>query len=53
MTYSSPCLIAFVFTFCRSDPVPGSVIAMAPTASPLAILGNQVFFCSSEPYSRM
>ena len=26
---------------CRSEPVPGSVIAIAPTSSPVAILGSQ------------
>ena len=50
ITYSSPCLIALVLTLCRSEPVPGSVIAIAPTSSPLASLGSQRCFCSSVPY---
>ena len=52
MTYSSPSRMALVLTLCRSDPVPGSVIAMAPTASPLASFGSHSCFCSSVPYSR-
>jgi hypothetical protein len=39
-TYSSPSLIALVLMFCRSEPVPGSVIAIAPTASPEASFGQ-------------
>ncbi len=49
MTYSSPVRIALVLMLCRSDPVPGSVIATAPTNSPLAIPGSQRCFCSSVP----
>ncbi len=49
MTYSSPSRIALVLTLCRSDPVPGSVIAIAPTSSPDASRGNQRCFCSSVP----
>jgi hypothetical protein len=33
----------------RSLPAPGSVIAIAPIASPLAIRGSQCDFCSSVP----
>ena len=49
MTYSSPSRIALLLTFCRSEPVPGSVIAIAPTSSPLARRGSQFRFCSSVP----
>jgi hypothetical protein len=31
------------------EPVPGSVMAMAPISSPLAIFGSQRCFCSSLP----
>ena len=48
-TSSLPFLSAVVRTPCRSLPVPGSVMAMAAITSPLAILGNQVRFCSSLP----
>lgn len=48
-TYSSPSRTALVFTFCRSEPVPGSVIAIAPTTSPLAIFGSHCRFWSSLP----
>ena len=34
---------------CRSEPVPGSLIAMAPTSSPVTIAGSQRRFCSSVP----
>ncbi|MGY4483560.1 hypothetical protein ACVWWR_002751 [Bradyrhizobium sp. LM3.2] len=44
-----PCFLAVVFTACKSEPVPGSVMAMAPIISPEAIFGSQRFFCSSEP----
>ncbi|MCY1311845.1 hypothetical protein D9M70_622050 [compost metagenome] len=47
MTYSSPSRTARVLIACRSEPVPGSDIAMAPTNSPLAIFGSQRSFCSS------
>ncbi len=53
MTYSSPSRTAVVRIDCRSDPVPGSVIATAITISPLTIFGIQRFFCSSEAYSAM
>ncbi len=49
MTYSSPSLIAFVRMPCRSEPAPGSVMAIAPTYSPDASLGSQRCFCSCEP----
>ena len=48
-THSSPSRIALVRIPCTSDPAPGSVIAKAPTTSPLAIRGNQCAFCSSVP----
>ena len=32
-------------TACRSEPVPGSVMAMAPTNWPVAIFGSQRCFC--------
>ena len=46
---SFPLMRADVFTFCRSLPVPGSVIAIAVIMLPETILGSQVCFCSSEP----
>ena len=33
----------------KEKAVPGSVMAMAPTISPLASLGNQRAFCSCVP----
>ena len=50
MTYSSPSSTARVLMPCRSEPVPGSVMAMAVIISPLQNLGNQRAFCSSEAY---
>src|SRR5664279_1362419 len=50
MTYSSPSLTAVVWMPCRSDPVPGSVIAMAVIISPEQNVGNQRAFCSSLQY---
>ncbi|MCY1186046.1 hypothetical protein D9M73_268810 [compost metagenome] len=47
MTYSSPSRTARVRTACRSEPVFGSVMAMAEMISPLAILGSHSSFCSS------
>ena len=38
---------------CRSEPAPGSDMAMAPITSPRAILGSHSRFCSSEPYLRI
>ena len=32
-----------------SEPVPGSLIAIAPISSPVASLGSHFFFCSSVP----
>ena len=40
ITYSSPSSTAVVFTPCRSEPVPGSVMAMAVTSSPLTSFGR-------------
>ena len=48
-TYWLPAMRAVVRTAWRSEPVPGSVMAMAPTSSPVAIFGSQRRFCSSEP----
>ncbi|MCY1251063.1 hypothetical protein D9M72_647780 [compost metagenome] len=45
----SPSSVARVRTACRSEPVFGSVMAMAPTASPAIIFGNQACFCASVP----
>ncbi|MNJ52374.1 hypothetical protein D3C77_477050 [compost metagenome] len=45
----SPSSVARVRTACRSEPVLGSVMAMAPTASPAIIFGNQACFCASVP----
>ncbi|MCY1303412.1 hypothetical protein D3C76_1485380 [compost metagenome] len=53
ITYLSPCLTARVRTACRSEPVPGSVIATEQITSPEAILGSQYCFCASVPSSRM
>jgi hypothetical protein len=44
-----PDFLAVVFTPCRSEPAPGSVIAMAEMSSPLDMRGSQRFFCSSVP----
>ncbi|SLJ82400.1 Uncharacterised protein [Mycobacteroides abscessus subsp. abscessus] len=51
MTYSSPSRTALVLMFCRSEPVPGSVMPMESTISPLAALGNTRRLSSSEPNS--
>ncbi|SKZ12444.1 Uncharacterised protein [Mycobacteroides abscessus subsp. abscessus] len=50
MAYSSPSRTARVLMACRSDPVPGSVMAMAPIHSPETSLGIHRFFCSSFAY---
>ena len=42
-----------VRTASKSEPVPGSVMAMAPISSPVARRGSQRFFCSSVPWCRM
>ena len=39
-----PSLEALVVMLCMSVPVPGSVMAMAATISPLAILGSNLRF---------
>ena len=41
--------LALVRTACRSEPAPGSVMAIAPMNSPRAIFGSQRCFCSCEP----
>ena len=46
-TQSSPSRRAVVRRPCRSDPAPGSVIAMAVMSSPLVNGGSQRSFCSS------
>ena len=46
---SFPAVSAVVFMFCRSLPVPGSVIAIAVITSPETIRGSQCFFWSSDP----
>ena len=46
---SSPSRTARVRTRLRSEPAPGSVIATAPTISPVHIFGSHRFFCSSVP----
>ena len=48
-TYASPSLTARVRTPCRSDPAPGSDIAIAAIASPLAIRGSQRCCCAGVP----
>ena len=53
MTYWFPSKRAVVRTPCRSEPAPGSVMAMALTSSQVAMRGSQRRFCSSEPYCRM
>ncbi len=50
-TYPLPLRLAVVRICCRSEPVPGSVIAMAPISSPRAMPGSQRTFCASVPYS--
>ncbi len=42
--------LAVVFIPARSEPVPGSVMAIAVIISPETKAGSQRFFCSSEPY---
>ena len=46
-TYESPSRIAVADMLARSDPIPGSVIAIAVTKSPDAIPGSHRAFCSS------
>ena len=45
--------LAVVFMPARSEPVPGSVMAMAVIMSPETKEGSQRRFCSSLPYLRM
>ena len=49
MTYSSPSRSAVVLMLFRSEPAPGSVIAIAVIISPLASFGSQRRRCSSVP----
>ncbi|MOA39385.1 hypothetical protein D3C78_1611620 [compost metagenome] len=49
MTYSSPSSTAVVFTPCRSEPAPGSVMAMALTISPDTSFGRYLCFSISLP----
>ena len=50
MTYSSPSRLAVVWMPWRSEPVPGSVMAIAVIISPVQNFGYQRFFCSSVAY---
>ncbi len=52
-TQWSPSRTAVVFSAARSEPPPGSVIAMAQILSPEAIGGSQRSFCSWVPRSTM
>jgi hypothetical protein len=45
--------LAVVFMPARSEPVPGSVIAMAHISSPETNFGRYFFFCSSLASSLM
>ena len=49
-THSSPSRTAWVRIPCTSEPAPGSVMARAPTASPLTIFGSQRSFWASVPW---
>ncbi|MNH43274.1 hypothetical protein D3C73_1479320 [compost metagenome] len=51
--YLSPCFTARVRTPCRSEPVPGSVMAIEQMHSPEAIFGSHWRFCASVPLARM
>ena len=53
MTYWSPSRRAVVWMLRKSEPAPGSLMAMAATSSPRAMSGSQPHFCSSLPYARM
>ena len=46
-TYASPSRLAVVLIACRSEPAPGSVIAMAVMSSPEQKPGSQRAFCWS------
>ena len=48
-TYSSPSRIAVACIEARSEPTPGSVIAIAVISSPATIPGSQRWRCSSLP----
>ena len=50
-TQASPSLTATVRMPCRSLPAPGSVIAIAPMHSPVAMGGSHRAFCSCVPRS--
>ena len=52
-TQSSPSRTAVVWMPARSEPVPGSVIAIPSTVSPATTPGSQRAFCSSVPMSTM
>ncbi|MNP76692.1 hypothetical protein D3C76_1739830 [compost metagenome] len=49
ITYSSPSSTAVVFTPCRSEPAPGSVMAIALTISPETSFGRYLCFSVSLP----
>ena len=51
-TYSSPSTRAEVAIPARSEPAPGSVIAIAVISSPDAIRGNQRSCCCAEAWCR-
>ena len=53
MTQWSPSSTAVVRIDCRSLPVDGSVIAMAPMLVPAAMPGSQRAFCASVPWCSM
>ncbi|MNN82033.1 hypothetical protein D3C81_1989200 [compost metagenome] len=53
MTYLLPFFTARVRTDLRSEPAPGSVMAIAQMHSPVPIFGSHFSFCSSVPSSRM
>src|SRR5206468_6449364 len=53
ITQFPPCFTAVHFMFPASLPVLGSVSPQAPTHSPLANLGKNLFFCSSLANSRI
>ena len=40
---------AFSFMLMTSEPAPASLIASAPTCSPLTSLGRYFFFCAAVP----
>ena len=52
-TQWSPLSTALVRMPCRSEPAPGSVIAIAEISSPETSPGSQRCFCSSVPREEM